>query len=80
MEVQNVTLSIPKVTLRKAKVLAIERGTSLSGFLTQLLADVVDREDQYRVAMQRHLAWLDRGLDLGTGGRPAWTREELHER
>ncbi|SHF72137.1 hypothetical protein SAMN02745218_02952 [Desulfofundulus australicus DSM 11792] len=37
MEYQNVTLSLPKEVLRRAKHIAIERGTSLSGLLTHLL-------------------------------------------
>lgn len=37
MEYQNVTLSLPKATLRRAKHIAIERGTSLSGLLTSFI-------------------------------------------
>lgn len=39
MEYPNVTLSLPKNVLRKAKYMAIERGTSLSGLLTPFLED-----------------------------------------
>ncbi|MDI6711048.1 MAG: DUF6364 family protein [Bacillota bacterium] len=79
MEQQNVTLSLPKTLLRQAKHLAIERGTSLSGLLTQLLRDATRQEDRYRKAKERHLALLGR-LDLGTGGQAKWTRDDLHER
>jgi hypothetical protein len=80
METQNVTLAIPKPILRKAKLIAVERQISLSGLLTQLIADLVERSDQYAEARQRHLAWLEHGADLGTHGVITWTREELHER
>lgn len=79
MEYQNVTLSLPKDVLRRAKHLAIERGTSLSGLLTGLLKDLVEKEDAYRKARERHLAALDT-LVLGTQGNPRWSRSELHAR
>ena len=37
---QNVTLSIPKDILRKAKILAVQKNTSLSGLLTQTLTEL----------------------------------------
>jgi predicted transcriptional regulator len=79
-ETQNVTLSIPKDTLRKAKILAIQKNMSLSALLTQALADLVEREQAYDRARQRSLEILARGFDLGTHGRLAATREELHAR
>ncbi len=41
MEYQDVTLSLPKEVLEKAKTLAIEEGSSLSGLMTRLLEDLV---------------------------------------
>ncbi len=80
METQNVTLALPKDTLRKAKQLAINRHVSLSGLMVQLLTELVEQDDLYRAAAARQLALLERGLDLGTYGHPTWTREALHER
>jgi hypothetical protein len=80
METQNVTLAIPKSTLRKAKLLAVQRQTSLSGLMTQLLNDLVSREDQYAAARERNLALLEQGLDLGTHGNITWRREDLYDR
>ncbi len=77
---QNVTLSIPKDVLRKAKILAVQRNTSLSGLLTQTLAEIVTRQDDYEQARQRNLAILKCGFDLGTQVKITWKREELHER
>ena len=79
-EKQNVTLAIPKALLRKAKVVAAERQTSLSALLTQLLIDLVKQEDEYEQARQRSLALLERGFELGTYGKITWSRDELHER
>lgn len=79
MEYQNVTLSLPKAILRRARHIAIERGTSLSGLLTYLLEELTRREDAYCLARQDHLAELEK-YDLGTGGNAGWGRGELHER
>jgi len=77
---QNVTLSIPKSILRKAKILAIQKNTSLSGLLTQTLLELVSRQEAYDQARQRNLVLLKSGFDLGTQGKITWKREDLHER
>ena len=77
---QNVTLAIPKNLLRKAKILAVQKNTSLSGLLTQTLADLVAHQEAYEQARQRNLALLKSGFDLDTQGQMPWKREDLHER
>lgn len=77
---QNVTLALPRRVLTRVKVLAAERGTSISALLAGLLAEAVDGDDAYARARQRGLATLDRPADLGTRGRRPVSREELHER
>ncbi len=80
METQNITLSLPKDLVRKVKLIAVERQTSISGLLKELLIAEVAQEDRYAKARGRHLEALRRGTDLGTRGTISWTREELHER
>ncbi len=80
METQNVTLTVPKEILLKAKILAVQRRTSVSALLTQTLEELVQHEEDYSHARLRHLEWLNRGVDLGTRGRMIATRDELHER
>ncbi len=80
MEKQNVTLSIPKDVLRKAKKVAIDQDTSLSGLMTRALVEIVDQEERYASAKRHHLAWLAQSADLGTDGRVRWSRDELHDR
>ncbi len=77
---QNVTLAIPKNILRKAKILAVRKNTSLSGLLTRTLAELVEHQDQYDQPRQRNLNVLEKGLDLGTYGKITWERDELHDR
>jgi predicted DNA-binding ribbon-helix-helix protein len=80
MEMQNITLSLPKRTLKKIKMIAVQRQTSVSGLLTKILDDLVDEETGYSSARRRQLDLLEQGLDLRLGGdRPA-QRETLHER
>ncbi|OGO62488.1 MAG: CopG family transcriptional regulator [Chloroflexi bacterium RBG_19FT_COMBO_50_10] len=79
-KIQNVTLSIPKDILRKAKILAVIKNTSLSGLLTKTLTDLVAHQEEYEQARQRSITLLKSGFDLGTQGQIAWKREELHER
>lgn len=80
METQNITLSLPKEILLKVKLIAVQRGTSVSGLLSQTLENLVQQEDAYAHAQRRHVQWLEQGADLGTGGQVLTQRDELHER
>jgi hypothetical protein len=80
VETQNVTLAIPKDVLRKAKILAVQKNTSLSGLLTQTLAEIVSHAEAYDQARKRSVALMKNGFDLGVQGRIPWKRDELHER
>lgn len=77
---QNVTLAVPKDVLRKAKILAVQKNTSLSGLLTQTLVGLVAHHEAYEQAHRRNVALLDNGFNLGTYGKITWKRDELHER
>lgn len=80
MTTQNVTLSIPKDVLRKAKRIALEKNTSLSGLLTDTLIEITRQKDAYELARARYMVLLEQGADLGTQGEADWNREELHDR
>jgi hypothetical protein len=77
---QNITLSLPEEDLREARVLAARRGTSVSQLLARMLREIVERETGYDTAKEHDLVILREGMDLGTGGRMTWTRDDLHER
>ena len=80
METQNITLSLPKRTLKKIKQIAVQRQTSVSGLLAEFLEEIADQETGYSRARQRQLALLEKGFNLGMKeNRPA-SRNELHER
>lgn len=75
---QNITIRLDRRTLRKAKVLAAQRNTSISGLLAQQIESLVGEADAYEQAQRRALALLDRGFPLG--GRIETTRDEWHQR
>lgn len=77
---QNVTLALPTETLRRLKVLAAERNSSISRLLTEQLDELLDRESGYEQARTRALRDLERGFELGLGDKVGWSRDELHER
>ena len=79
-EKQNVTLSVPRELLRKAKRLAVDRDTSLSALMTEALARLADQDRRYGAARKRALGAMRAAQSLGTRGRATWTRDELHER
>jgi hypothetical protein len=75
---QNITLSIEKHLIRKAKILAARKGTSISKLLSQELARLLIEEALYENARKRAVARLKKGYHLG--GKILATREELHGR
>jgi len=77
---QNVTLSLPKSLLKKAKILAASRDESLSELLRESLEMRVREATGFKKARARQLRLLEEGFDLGTGGSVGVAREDLHER
>lgn len=75
---QNVTISLERQTLRKAKILAAKHGTSISGLLANQIEVLVGEEEAYEHAERQALALLDQGFHMG--GVIRASRDELHER
>jgi hypothetical protein len=80
MNRQNVTLALPQALLKKAKVVAAKKETSLSELLREALEEKVREDSDFVHARTRQLKLLKTGLNLGTGGKLSFSREELHER
>jgi hypothetical protein len=80
VETRNVTLALPRALLRKVKLLAVERDTSISGLLTEFLEEIVKKQDDYEAARRKAMRDLRRPPDLATGGRASWKRDDLHRR
>lgn len=80
MDKQNITLSIRKDILQKVKILAVKRSTSVSALLTEVLEEIVVRDEGFRAARQEHTRLLKEGMELGTYGTTDWSRDDLHDR
>ncbi len=77
---QNITISLRRDLLKQVKRIAVDRDTSVSSLMTETLTKLADDDRRYSAARKRALAALRSPRSLGTGGRPTWTRDELHER
>ena len=75
---QNITLSLEKEIIKKGKVIAAQKETSVSKMLGDVLGQLVEKEDQYEAAKRSALQSLKKGFNLG--GHINWKREDLHER
>jgi len=75
---QNITLSLDREIIKKAKVLAAKKEASVTKLLAEQLTRIVSEDDQYGFSKRRALARLRKGFHLG--GRILAKREELHER
>jgi len=80
MERQNVTLSLPKTIIKKAKALALKQEKSLSSLLRESIEDKIRKDTGYREAMDVEIRRMEKGFHFGTGGVMPRSREELHER
>jgi hypothetical protein len=75
---QNITLSIEKEVIKKGKIIAARRDTSISKMLGDLLRELTEKEEKYEAAKRKALQDLEKGFHLG--GHITWKREDLHER
>lgn len=75
---QNITLSLDKDLIEKAKVISAKRHTSISKMLGKELQRVVESTENYERAKKKALSHLQTGYRLG--GVITSSREDLHER
>lgn len=80
MKKRNITLSISRELIQKAKIIAVKNNTSLSRLLQDYLTEIVERDEAYGQAREKHEKALQKGFNLGLNGKIRWTREELHDR
>jgi hypothetical protein len=74
---QNITLSIDAKLLKSARVIAAERGVSVSTLLAEELRDLVKQEAAYERAKSKAFALLARPFRLG--GKRIKDRAALHD-
>ena len=66
---QNITLKLQADTIRQVKVIAAQRGTSISALLAKKVDELVGEDAEYQTARRRAIEWLGQGWHLG--GRPS---------
>jgi hypothetical protein len=75
---QNITLSLEKDLIKKGKIIASKKETSLSRLLSDFLKKIITEEERYELSKRKALNILNTGYHLG--GKITCLREELHER
>lgn len=78
-DTQNVTLSLPKLLLKDARHVTVERGISLSRLLADTLSEAMTKDRAYDKAAARFLKRMDKGFKMGTHGRRPSSRADLYE-
>ncbi len=75
---QNLTISLSREVIKKARILAARRETSISGLLAQQIELLIGNEEAYPRAERQATELMEQGFHLGGGLRVR--REDLHER
>ena len=75
---QNITLSLDKDLIQRARVISAKRRSSISNMLSQELQRIIESAGSYEIARRKAISDLQTGYHLG--GIITASREELHER
>lgn len=75
----NLTLVIDAELLRRARIRALEQGTSVNAVVRELLEEFARGGAPSNDAVADSLLALSRRSRAGRGGK-TWTRDDLHER
>lgn len=73
----NLTVQLDEDVIRRARIVAAKRGTSVSALVATEIADLVDQDARYEDARRRADEIVR--ASRSRGGR-AWQRDQLHER
>lgn len=77
MTKRNLTVQLDEATIQRAKIVAAQRGLSLSSLVAQQLNELAEADQRYEQARAVALRALD---EAAGGGAPGSRREELHRR
>ena len=77
---KNLTLHLPADLIRRTKVYAAQRDTSINGVVRELLEQLVSSESRYQAAADRLLELADQGTPYTSVDPGAIPREELYDR
>jgi plasmid stability protein len=77
--VANLTLAVDEEVLRRARIRAIQRGTSVNALVRDYLERLAGESSAAQGVAEFLAAVQGAGASSGPTGR-TWTRDELHER
>jgi hypothetical protein len=77
---RNVTLKVDASLLETARMLAAARGQSVSDLFDSLVRKVIAGDAAFRSRRKRFRDRMEKGFDLGSGGKAPLTRAARHER
>ena len=75
MAKRNLTIQLDQEVVKRAKIAAAKRGTSVSGLVAGQLEELVASDERYEAAHRRAIELMDQVTPHG--GR-TWTREDLY--
>jgi hypothetical protein len=75
MAKRNLTVQLDEEVMRRAKIVAAKRGTSVSALVARQIDELVAQDERYDAAKARALELMDSPRALG--GR-SWTRDDLY--
>jgi hypothetical protein len=75
MTKRNLTLQLDGEVIRRARVVAAKRGTSVSGLVAHELARLVDDDERYEAARRAAAELMAKAKPRGAR---SWTRDDLY--
>ena len=79
MTVSNITMSLDDELVKKARKIAIDKDTSITGLIRKYLQELVEQEELSNTTAAAELESLFR-QSKAVVGRKTWSRDELHDR
>lgn len=79
MATRNVTLALPADLVRRAKIVAATRDTSLSALVADYLEGLTEDQDDYAQMWRKEQRLMRGGLPMRVG-TVTWSRADSHER
>lgn len=73
----NLTLQLDAEVIRRARIVAAKRGTSVSALAATQLKELVEEDERLELARGRAEGILRK---VSSRGGRSWTRDELHDR
>jgi len=77
--VSNITMSLDDELVKKARKIAMDKDTSITGLIRKYLQELVEQEELSNTTAAAELESLFR-QSKAVVGRKTWSRDELHDR